>query len=774
MSPLKKSTEEGRYLTFYGDAVEAHTLMVTSLQGREAVSSLYRFEVDLVSNRADIDSAKMLAQPAWIGIKEAMAGAKGGAPQIRTLQIHGALASFEQFDSRGDGKAGLNWVIYKAVFVPRVWRLSLDLRSRIFLDATVPEIVESILKDAGFEKGKDYEFRLARKDYAKREYVVQYGESTWSFVSRWMEHEGISYHFLQGDRGETLVIGDGPDCFGPVLGMASVSYRPRIQLPKGWMEEETIAEFSSLRRRVPAGVILKDYNYRNDADLKADSPISEGGAGTLYEYGDHYKDPAEGKRLAQTRAEELRCREHVFSGRSDVRSFRAGAVSQLEGHYRQDLNQRYLLTEVTHSAEQTLVLGQRSTSQAYVNTFTCIPATVPFRPARATPKPKVAGLLNARIDAAGEGEYAEVDAEGRYKVVFPFDLSGRGGGTATRWVRMAQPYLGAGFGMHFPLHKGTEVVVAHVNGDPDRPIIVGAVATPKAPSPVVDKNSTQCVLKSGGNNAIVFDDLKGEERWFLRAQKNQEIRVENDVFERVGHDRHLTVKHDQIEHVENDLHQRIDRDHIQDIQGNRHLTLQGNESIDIAGRASLTVEGDVVHVLMAGHSEETTGKYYLKANGIVIESPSGLTLKCGGNSVVIDAAGVTLTGAALTLDGATTKINSGPGSAAVSGAAGSAATPIAAAKSIEPGDLEAGAAAQAGEGTAAAGAPEAKTSWVEVELKDDKGKPIPKELYEVVFPDGTVIRGRLDKKGKSKVKGCPSGEGKIGFPRLDKGGWSKG
>ena len=153
----------------------------------------------------------------------------------------------------------------------------------------------------------------------------------------------------------------------------------------------------------------------------------------------------------------------------------------------------------------------------YRNRFTAIPASVQFRPERVTKKSRFFGLMNAKIDAAGSGQYAELDDLGRYKVILPFDLSGRKDGKASAWLRMMQPYAGSDHGMHFPLHKGTEVLLAFIDGDPDRPVIAGAVPNPATPSPVTGDNQTMAVLQTGGKNRIAIEDKDGSQRILLQT-----------------------------------------------------------------------------------------------------------------------------------------------------------------------------------------------------------------------------------------------------------------
>lgn len=516
---MNTSTRRGRVLRFHTEALPPNTLLITQLDGREAISRPYRFNLELCAIREDLDPTALFAKPAFLAIKRGVVVQSSAKPGVQTVKIHGVLAQFEQ------GRKGREWIAYRGVLVPRLWNLSLARGSRIFQEKTAPEIVEAVLKDNGLTS-EDYEFRTNGRTYPKREYVVQYQESDLDFVQRLCEHEGIFYFFRQEEDREKVVFGDSTAAYSPVVVPTAVPYNP--VLPVGgergggiddWLQPECVRKFALQCSVVPKEVVLRDYNWRTPGvDLKASAPVVPHGRGIHYEYGEHYKDAAEGKALATVRAEEWKWRERVFPGRSDAKTFHAGFTFDLTDHYRADFNRTYLLTQVQHQAEQTFEPGSAFVQRAfYTNEFEAIPADLVFRPERTTPKPRVTGTVNARVDAGGSGEYAEIDDQGRYKVQIPFDLSGADGGTASRFVRMAQPYAGSGMGMHFPLHKGTEVILTHVNGDPDRPVIAGAVPNPETGSPVKGENQSQCVIRTGSGNQIVIEDTEGSERIALTS-----------------------------------------------------------------------------------------------------------------------------------------------------------------------------------------------------------------------------------------------------------------
>ena len=213
--------------------------------------------------------------------------------------------------------------------------------------------------------------------------------------------------------------------------------------------------------------------------------------------------------MAQVRREEIASRRKVFRGRSDQPGLAPGYHFTLEGHRREAMNGKYLVTSVRHRGAHRFATATGAAPDAlpYQNEFTCIPLSVPFRPPRRTPIPKVAGIMTARTESAG-GPYAHVDEDGRYRVKMPFDLSDKSGGEASSSLRMSQPYSGAGYGMHFPLNPGIEVLLAFVNGDPDRPIVVGAVPNPATPTPVeIANRKLNRILTESGVLFEIGDNL---------------------------------------------------------------------------------------------------------------------------------------------------------------------------------------------------------------------------------------------------------------------------
>lgn len=503
--------------TFESKGMDKNTFHVVRFKGTEGLSTLYRFDITLISEKADVDITTALRNPAVFTIKR----------DDGDIPFNGILSNFEQLQESG------SHYFYRAELVPSLYWATLTQHNQIFLNKNAQGFMTDVLNDAGLKQGLNYDFKL-QGSYKSWEYICQYNESHFNFVSRWMERDGMYYYFEQSDQGEKMVITDTHISHTPMPEGTQLTYSPPSNLDHAH-REEVVKNFMLRQQPLPKKVLLKDYNYRKPSlEMKAEATVSSQGHGEIYIYGEHFLEPSDGQTLANIRAQEFLCREKLYHGTSTVPYVRTGYVFELKDHFRNDFNQQYMTTEVTHEGSQEaylasglrLNLARNEDRLYYRNTFTCIPADIQYRAERTAQKPKFVGSMNAKIDASGSGQYAELDSQGRYKVVLPLDVSGRSGGKATTWLRMAQPYGGSDHGMHFPLHKGTEVLLTCIDGDPDRPIIQAAVPNPENPSLVSDANQTQCRMTTGGQNTIYTEDLDGSQRILMSTPtKNTFFRI---------------------------------------------------------------------------------------------------------------------------------------------------------------------------------------------------------------------------------------------------------
>lgn len=504
---------------FDSKAVSPETFVVSAFRGEEEISRPYCFEIDLVTDDPDIDMDTLLYEPATLKIEK----------DNEARNIHGVLAECGLSGALPD-----NRYCYRVVLRPRVWLLSMNRQNQIYQNLSVTEIIEEEIKGgkakgstrpaAAGLTGNDFELRLTR-EYPKREYTVQYDESDLNFISRLMEHEGLFYFFEQTGEQEKMIITDNNIHFAALQHSDTIPYRPDSGL--GRTDDEAILSLNATTRRIPRKLVLKDYNYRTPhLPLQAEADVDDTSHGLISEYGAHFKTAEEGAVMARIRSEELYCAKRTFDGTSNSSRLQPGWRFKLDEHFREDFNAEYAVTRIDHQGRQPLegtagLNDDGIDAAGYDNRFTCILADVAYRPPRRTPKPRVPGLMNAHVDAAMLENRAEIDEQGRYKLILPFDLSGAAAGKASRYVRKAQPYGGQDMGMHFPLYKGTEVICTFVNGDPDRPIITGVVPNPMTASVVNRDNYTKNIVKTGHGSYFEFNDGKGP------AEKAKEVASNN-------------------------------------------------------------------------------------------------------------------------------------------------------------------------------------------------------------------------------------------------------
>jgi type VI secretion system secreted protein VgrG len=296
----------------------------------------------------------------------------------------------------------------------------------------------------------------------------------------------------------------------------AISYTP-IENIQTAQFDQAITVFSQQLRQVPAEVVVQDFDYRQASladGLKAQTNVKNGQSGQVMFYGDNFRTESEASRLATVRAQQLECQYEIFNGEAPAVGIRSGYFIDLTRHYQNACNDKFLITSVTHRGSQvgvvlsgqTTAYNQGETATVYFAQFKAIRASQQFRADQITFRPVIAGVLSGLIDSEGSGKTAELNEYGQYKVQFLYDLSAKSANKGSAWVRFASPYAGSGHGMHFPLLKGTEVLVAFVGGDPDQPVIVGSVPNSENPNVVIDQNSQRNGFKTVSGNSITLED----------------------------------------------------------------------------------------------------------------------------------------------------------------------------------------------------------------------------------------------------------------------------
>jgi type VI secretion system secreted protein VgrG len=628
------------------------TLLLERFSGDEAVSQPFRYLLRLLADNPALDLTGMLKKPVALSIQLA---------DDTERHIHGNINRFSQLEHQDDGM-----VVYEAEVVPWFWFLSLFSDCRIFQNMTAMDIIEKVFSSRGFS-----DFRSdVQATLPTREYCVQYRETDLNFVSRLLEEEGIFYFFEHTVDKHTMVMADSTTSFAPCPKQGTARYAP---LNNAVLEDDTVSTLLFDQRVKPGMVSINDYNFEQPA-LRLLSTCSGPQSGEVYDYPGKHETKDDGDRYARIRLEEHEVELQSVTGDSNCRGFQTGYKFTLTEHYRDDANQDYTLLSIHHEAQNTAYQSTQTEGFSYINRFKAIPSSVAFRPPRVSQRPVVKGSQTALV-VGKSGEEIWVDNYGRIKVQFYWDRIGVDDENSSCWIRVAQTWAGKNWGGVQLPRIGQEVVVDFLEGDPDRPIVIGSVYNAdQMPPYTLPDNQTKSALKSmsskggGGFNEIRFEDNAGSEQVFIHAQKDMDVRVKNDRKEWIGQDRHLIVTRDKLEKITGNSHSEVDGNKNMLVQGDRNLAVTGKEAIQVTGQHSLTVNGDVVEVFKGNHSSQVTQNIYFKGAQVVIEAEIGLTIKVGGNFITIDSSGVTILGTMV-------MINSG--GSPLSGSAGSADSPVA-------------------------------------------------------------------------------------------------
>jgi len=665
-------------------------LVINGLSGSEALSSLFCFRMELLGNGAsESDALNLRGKPFTVRMRSSQG----------VRYFHGIV---RQMVAKRGGSNGRNFRQFHAEVVPWLWLLTQRAGCRIFQDLTVPEILKKIFGEykSAFSDVVKYEDATTGGKHLPLDYCVQYRETDFNFVSRLMEQEGIFYYFEHDDQGHKLIFTDSTTLLPHVSGKSEILFQPE----QGYGDrEDVVSEWEHQWSVHPSKYTLRDHHFELPGDTLEVSDQSEGGLLEIYDYPGDYtarfnkpgerltKIKDEGQKLASLRYSEEHHGGYGYGGSSTCRSFCAGHFFKIH-----DPNDKYgmgniLLLSVNFSAAQSpdYISGAEATHQPYHNSFTCFlmdPGLAQrFRVRRLTPKPIIAGPQTATV-VVKSGEESWLDKFGRVRVQFHWDREGKNDENSACWVRVAQPWAGAGWGAHFWPRVGQEVVVEFLEGDPDRPIITGSVYNPANMPPYkLPDNYTRSgiITRSSKNgatknfNEIRFEDKKDHEQLFMNAERDMDQRVEHDMREFVGNNQHLIVKACQTQAIGGDKHEHVGAAHVEKIDGDTSRNVKGKHLEKIGNDCSIDVEGDrkekvggKLSLQTSNHHEKVQQAYALEAGQeihiksgmkLIIESGMQLSLKGPGGFVDIGPTGVTIQGAMVL-------INSGGSAGSGSGA----------------------------------------------------------------------------------------------------------
>jgi type VI secretion system secreted protein VgrG len=646
-------------------------LLLESFAGEETLGGLFVFRLQCLSVSETLSDTAIVGKQVSFRVNDS-----SNSPRWFTGYV-------SRFSWMGRDDVLTRWQVE---VVPSLWFATLTSDCRIFQQKSVPDIVEAVLGDTS-------EITLSKKisgSHSPWEYCVQYRETDFAFVSRLMEHEGIGYHFEHAQGSLKMVVSDANTAYTDCKDA-------EVETAQGFASPVTTGVITNWRHEYsfrPGKFVQTDYSFEEPttsllATGNGKSSYSNASKAELFDYPGLYEKKPDGDASVKVRIEAEEATASVASGTGTCRSFSPGYTFKIKSHPNSaERGKKYLLTKVVHRASIRGAYEASTEAGAafeYENSFESVPSETVWRPVRTTPWP--AGTVQTALVVGPSGEEIYTDQYGRIKVQFHWDRYGKQNEQSSCWIRVSQSLAGPQFGSQFLPRIGMEVVVSHLDDDPNRPLVTGVVynGTNKPPFDLPSK-AAQSGLQTRSTkdgavanaNQLIFDDTKGSELVTLHAEKNFTRTVENDDTLEVGF---VTKdKGDRSVKVYNNLTEAVGESGCAD--GSRSLTVyknnattvstgdesltvskgnatfdvtQGNHNVTVGGKQSSTIgKGHSLTVSSGSHSVEVnSGSGTMKAMSWTIEGQTGITLKVGSNSIEIGPAGVTINGMTVSVKGTT-------------------------------------------------------------------------------------------------------------------------
>lgn len=564
-------------------------VVINNIRGSEAISELFEFHVNFSSANREIDAEKILGSNVTLHFKS----------EKHERFINGIITQFSQ--GRTSQKEDIYNTEYFFTMRPKLWLLSLDSNCQIFQKKSTMEIIKSVLKEYKIDVSE------SKCGNNNRTYCVQYNESSFNFISRLMEDEGIFYYFKHEKNKHTLIIRDGMDTNQKLKEKAGFIKSGQKICPLGKVFNTSKNTFMNV-----GGYSAADYNYENSNTKLFNKLETKWKGQTLfYEYPGGFSQVKEGEELSKLRVQEIECKHIMLQGDSTIPDFSPGTTFELTAHHAESFNDSYILCRVEHIFDR-----NEKNGFVYRNRFWALPKGTEFRPPRKTHKPKIYGNQTAVVVCPSKQEIYR-DKYCCIKVHFHWDQKGKSKDTndSSCWIRVAQLMAGSNWGAVYVPRVGQEVVVSFLEGDPDKPLVVGCVYNDQFKPPYSESQDKISTMKTvtftddKGFNEIRFNDEKEKEEIFIHAQKDMKTDIVNS-------------RETKIEE---------NNDKLDILKGSRSVKLHAKDNKKKADYSLELVKGNSSVLLKEGNSS-----YIIKKGNSTIQMDEGnseIVLKKGNSSI---------------------------------------------------------------------------------------------------------------------------------------------
>jgi type VI secretion system secreted protein VgrG len=649
-------TQDGRFLSIVTPLAKDE-LLLTSINGIEAISSLFQFSLTVLSENIEIKPEDLIHKAVTFTIHD-------DAMRV----FNGFVSHFSFGEIKNSGLRE-----YQLTIVPWTWFLNQNENRRIFQNKNTKDIVSQVFSDLGFN---DFDFKA--EGGSPREYCVQYGESDLAFVMRLLAEEGYASFFSHDKKKHTLVIVDQMSAYAE-------SAQSKLTYSKGNSPDAEINAWQHNYELKKGEWIVNDYNFKEPnksllSQSTSKSKLEKNSQFKHYSYPSQY-DFALGKKIADARMDAEEAGANTISGGSSCSSFSAGQFFNLLKHETKSEQGKYLLLTVHHQASDSSYFSSEGGGDQYSNSFSCMPLANMYRPPMVYTRPVMYGPQSALVTGP-KGEEIYIDEFGRIKVQFMWDQEGKKDENSSCFIRVMQSFAGNGWGSSFIPRIGHEVIISFLDGDPDRPIVTGSVYNGNNKPPYASKTQsgikTRSSKKGGADNfnELSFEDKKDSEKVFIQAEKDLEgliknnqrvdignndnltvgkdrmVAIKNNEFTTVDNDKTTTVKNNENTIVENDSSLVVKSNRLDDVTKNKTVNVGKDHDESVGGNMVINVAKDLRETIKGEYAESVAKGYGLQAKGITLEADDEITIKTGSAKIIMKKNGeITISGKDITFKG---------------------------------------------------------------------------------------------------------------------------
>ena len=587
-------------------------LQFISLEGQEGLSQLFQYQLILTSKNPNLDSHAIIGQPLTINIQT----------KTGTRPLNGLVTDFGYQQPDPDEQS---YHLYQCILRPNMWYLTQRYDSRVFVNKSVLEITDIILQEFGFP----YQNKC-QNSYRTYGHNIQYQETSFNYLNRLFEQEGIYYYFEHSEGTHTLIILDDNSQHPSIQGKATIPYHPEHSAI-GTPDQAYIDKWQQQDHLTTKTVNINDHNYQTaKTKLTASGQTHDlGGMNTEhYDYYTNFKSSGEAAHYQQMRSEDYNAQSKRTHASGNVLTIAPGHTFSLTRHPHDSANTEHLITYAEyHLQEAGYTTGKENVH--YRIDFQAIPKSTQYRAPKRTLKPQVIGSQSAIVTGPA-GEEVYTNDYGDIKLQFHWDRYGPMNEKSSDWIRVIQGSAGSSFGSINTPRIGEEVLVDFINADSDRPIVVGRLYNSANPPPWgFPAAAKKSGIKSksfnsplGNYNELMFDDTASAELVNFQAQKDLTSLIKNDETRTVNHDRTTTIDNDETVTVHGFRTETVDKDETITIHQNRTETVDQNETITIHQNRKERVDENESISIGGSRDETVTGSETINIGGNRTETVS--------------------------------------------------------------------------------------------------------------------------------------------------------